>query len=81
MYFTLIIFKSIYINSFISNVSAEGKFETIAILEPIDLSSIQRKIRNDEYKVFEEFQADVELLVNNAKKYYDCNDKGRGRNN
>ena len=45
------------------------------VTEPIDLTIIQRKVRGDEYKTFEEFQSDVELLVNNAKKYYDCNDK------
>lgn len=49
---------------------------TKSVLEPIDLSTIQRKIRNDEYKAFEEFQYDVQLLVDNAKRYYDCNDKG-----
>ena len=43
--------------------------------DPIDLSTIQRKIRNDEYKNLDDFQGDVQLLVDNAKKYYDCNDK------
>lgn len=42
---------------------------------PIDLSTIQRKIRSEEYAEFEGFQKDVELLVDNAKTYYDCGDK------
>lgn len=39
------------------------------------MSTIQKKIRNDEYGDFDLFQKDVELLVDNSKKYYETSDK------
>ena len=40
------------------------------VASPIDLLRIQQKIRMDEYDDLEQFSADVELLVGNAKAYY-----------
>ena len=43
--------------------------------DPIDLTTIQKRIKNDEYDSIEEFQKDVELLTTNAKTFYDPSDK------
>ena len=42
---------------------------------PIDLTMIQKRIRSEEYPAIEDFQKDVEQLVENAKAYYDTTDK------
>ena len=42
---------------------------------PIDLTMIQKKIRNEEYNSIDDFQKDVEQIMNNAKSYYDSADK------
>ena len=36
---------------------------------------IQKRIRSEEYPAIEDFQKDVEQLVENAKAYYDTTDK------
>ena len=36
---------------------------------------IQKKIRNEEYASIDDFQKDVEQIMNNAKTYYDSADK------
>ncbi|XP_078668227.1 protein polybromo-1-like isoform X1 [Branchiostoma floridae x Branchiostoma belcheri] len=41
-----------------------------AVDTPIDMLRIQQRIRTDEYRTLQDFTADVELLVNNAKRYY-----------
>ncbi|CAD6186179.1 unnamed protein product [Caenorhabditis auriculariae] len=40
------------------------------VSEPIDVTRIQQKLNTDEYRNFEQFCADVELLVKNARAYY-----------
>ncbi|XP_022702006.1 protein polybromo-1-like isoform X2 [Varroa jacobsoni] len=40
------------------------------VKEPIDFSRIQLKVRNDEYASIDDFVADFQLLVDNAKLYY-----------
>lgn len=37
---------------------------------PIDLLKIQQKVKTDEYDDVEDMQADMELLVSNAKSFY-----------
>jgi hypothetical protein len=36
---------------------------------PMDLSTMERKVYNREYKTAEEFKTDFELIIDNAKKY------------
>ena len=45
------------------------------VKNPIDLTMIQKRIRSEEYPAIEDFQKDVEQLVENAKAYYDTTDK------
>lgn len=40
------------------------------VSSPIDLLKVQQKLKTEEYDDIEDFQADVELLVNNAKAFY-----------
>lgn len=40
------------------------------IKQPIDLSKIQQKFKTDEYQTFQQFDADIQLLISNAKLYY-----------
>ena len=40
------------------------------ITSPIDLIKIQQKLKTDEYVDVNQFTADIELMVNNAKTYY-----------
>ena len=40
------------------------------IKDPIDMLKIQQKIKTDVYNELDEFCADVQLLVENAKQYY-----------
>ena len=40
------------------------------IKHPIDLIRIQQKIRTDEYQTLEQFINDIQLLLINAKKFY-----------
>lgn len=39
------------------------------VSQPMDLSTVRKKIDNDEYKTYGEFIGDLELIVNNAKLY------------
>nr|XP_039251471.1 protein polybromo-1-like isoform X2 [Styela clava] len=41
------------------------------VREPIDLTRITQRMKMDEYRDIESLTADMDLLVNNAKKYYD----------
>ncbi|KAA0192779.1 hypothetical protein HAZT_HAZT003439 [Hyalella azteca] len=43
-------------------------FEVVS--KPIDMLKIQQKIKTDQYDELEEFCADIQLLVDNAKLYY-----------
>ncbi|KAK9506268.1 hypothetical protein O3M35_008237 [Rhynocoris fuscipes] len=40
------------------------------VSNPIDLLKVQQKIKTDEYEDIDDFVADIELLVNNAKAFY-----------
>uniref|UniRef100_A0A1I7WT51 Bromo domain-containing protein n=1 Tax=Heterorhabditis bacteriophora TaxID=37862 RepID=A0A1I7WT51_HETBA len=40
------------------------------VKSPIDLTRIQQKLKTEEYRSFDEFCEDVELLVENSKSYY-----------
>ena len=40
------------------------------VANPIDLLKIQQKVKTDEYEDVEDMQADMELLVSNAKSFY-----------
>ncbi|KAJ3221301.1 hypothetical protein HK099_003605, partial [Clydaea vesicula] len=39
------------------------------IAEPMDLGTMQKKVNNGKYKSFEEFQADMDLIVSNCKQF------------
>jgi hypothetical protein len=54
--------------------SSNTKIYSNFILAPIDLSGIQRKVLF-KYQYFHEFYEDMELLVNNAYKYYNIDSK------
>ena len=41
-----------------------------SVKEPIDFVKIQQKIKSDEYKSFNEFDSDLQLLIANAKAFY-----------
>lgn len=43
------------------------------VSNPIDLIKIQQKIKTDEYDDVDDLQADLELLINNAKSFYKVN--------
>ena len=45
------------------------------IKQPIDLIRIQQKLRTDEYQTLEQFNDDIQLLLNNAKTFYRVKDK------
>ena len=45
------------------------------VTQPIDLSRIQQKIKAEEYEDIEDLTMDLQLLVNNAKLYYDVSRK------
>lgn len=45
-----------------------GYYEVVS--NPIDLLKVQQKLKTDEYEDMEDLQADIELLVNNAKAFY-----------
>ncbi|VDK53710.1 unnamed protein product [Cylicostephanus goldi] len=40
------------------------------VKSPIDLTRIQQKVKTEEYRSFEEFCGDVELLIENTRTYY-----------
>ncbi|CAB0012967.1 unnamed protein product [Nesidiocoris tenuis] len=40
------------------------------VSNPIDLMKVQQKLRTDEYDDLDDFIADIELMVNNAKAFY-----------
>ena len=40
------------------------------VKRPIDLLKIGHKLKSDEYEDIDQLTADIELLVNNAKAYY-----------
>lgn len=37
---------------------------------PIDFARIQQKLKNEEYESFNDFYDDMELVINNAKKFF-----------
>lgn len=41
-----------------------------AVETPIDLSKIKQKLKSEEYEEVEQFNEDIELLVNNSKLFY-----------
>lgn len=41
-----------------------------SIKEPIDLTQIEQKIHSNDYSSYEEFLADLDLLLTNAKNFY-----------
>ena len=43
-------------------------FETVT--NPIDLNTIQQKLKSRDYEDVEQFAGDIELLVSNAKMFY-----------
>lgn len=43
------------------------------VTNPIDMIKIQQKIKTDEYDDIDDLQADLELLINNAKSFYKVN--------
>ncbi|XP_050428093.1 protein polybromo-1 isoform X2 [Adelges cooleyi] len=43
------------------------------VTNPIDLIKIQQKIKTEEYDDIDDLQADLELLINNAKSFYKKN--------
>uniref|UniRef100_H2ZED7 Bromo domain-containing protein n=1 Tax=Ciona savignyi TaxID=51511 RepID=H2ZED7_CIOSA len=42
------------------------------IVDPIDLGKIGQRIRMDEYRDIEILTTDIQLMISNAKKYYDA---------
>lgn len=42
--------------------------------EPIDLTRITQRMRMDEYRDIESLTTDIDLIVNNTKKYYQVSD-------
>jgi len=43
------------------------------VKQPIDLTKIQQKFKTDEYQMFQQFDSDIQLLISNAKLYYQVN--------
>ena len=48
--------------------SVPDYYSTVA--DPIDMATIQQKIKVQEYEDVEQMSTDIELLVNNAKSFY-----------
>ena len=46
----------------------------MVVNQPIDMLKIQHKLRSEEYDEIDQLAADITLLVNNAKAYYQVSD-------